>query len=230
MRLAVFSDIHGNYQALKAIMSDIDLENIDRTICLGDTIGLGPSSNECLRLLNSSDVKQIVGNHELYYTKGIDKYKENEPNEIEHNNWIHSIISEEVNDKVMFYEIEINKIKLLFIHYFLSNKPYPYEDVNIFETGRYKYIMSNLKYDYVFYGHLHEERIDNINNSVFYSVQSSGCTKGDETCYYIIDVKDKVSVEKKTIKYNREEFEIILRSHDYPDRNHIAEKFFNIKI
>ena len=42
MKVAVFSDIHGNYEALTSIYDDIKKNNIDEIIFLGDVIGLGP--------------------------------------------------------------------------------------------------------------------------------------------------------------------------------------------
>ena len=46
MKLAVFTDIHGNLEALKTIINDIKSKNVDEIKCLGDTIGLGSESNE----------------------------------------------------------------------------------------------------------------------------------------------------------------------------------------
>ena len=46
MKIAVFSDVHGNYQATKAILDDIKNNNYDEVICLGDIIGIGPKSKE----------------------------------------------------------------------------------------------------------------------------------------------------------------------------------------
>jgi predicted phosphodiesterase len=39
MRVAVFSDIHGNIHALKTVLDDIDRQTVDRIICLGDLVG-----------------------------------------------------------------------------------------------------------------------------------------------------------------------------------------------
>lgn len=44
MKIAIISDIHGNLEALEAIINDIRNSNIDEIICLGDTIGLGINS------------------------------------------------------------------------------------------------------------------------------------------------------------------------------------------
>ena len=42
MKIAVFTDIHGNYPALKAIMEDINKSEFNEVIFLGDAIGIGP--------------------------------------------------------------------------------------------------------------------------------------------------------------------------------------------
>lgn len=69
-RIAIITDIHGNVEALKSILNDIEKNNVDDIICLGDTIGLGPNSKECIDLLISNNIKMILGNHELYLLKG----------------------------------------------------------------------------------------------------------------------------------------------------------------
>ena len=51
MKAIFFSDIHGNEQALKAILDDIKNNNIDKTYCLGDVIAIGPNSRECLDII-----------------------------------------------------------------------------------------------------------------------------------------------------------------------------------
>lgn len=68
MKIAVFTDIHGNYEALKSIIEDIKKLKIDSIICLGDTIGIGPNSKECLDLIIENNITMILGNHELYTT------------------------------------------------------------------------------------------------------------------------------------------------------------------
>ena len=94
MRIALFSDIHGNYQALQAILEDINNESFDSVICLGDIVGIGPSSAICLDEIMKSDIKMILGNQELYQVKGhqIDNLGEEI---IEHIEWVRSTLSEE---------------------------------------------------------------------------------------------------------------------------------------
>ena len=41
MRYALLADIHGNLEALNAILEHLAAQRIDRYLCLGDTVGYG---------------------------------------------------------------------------------------------------------------------------------------------------------------------------------------------
>ena len=49
MRLVIFSDVHGNLEALEAVLQRCESENIDRVICLGDVVGYGADPNACTK-------------------------------------------------------------------------------------------------------------------------------------------------------------------------------------
>lgn len=49
--VAIISDIHGNLQALKAVLSDIERQGNERIYCLGDLVGKGPNPTEVVGLL-----------------------------------------------------------------------------------------------------------------------------------------------------------------------------------
>ena len=72
MKIAVFSDIHGNLSALKTILKRINEENPDLTIFLGDIFQRGHEEIECLELLKESGIVCIKGNCELYLANGVD--------------------------------------------------------------------------------------------------------------------------------------------------------------
>jgi predicted phosphodiesterase len=52
--IAVFSDVHGNLQALQAVLEHIRQQAIERIYFLGDVLGPGPDSFECLDLIVES--------------------------------------------------------------------------------------------------------------------------------------------------------------------------------
>ena len=63
MRRALVSDIHGNLEALKAVLADIRAQDITEIYCLGDVIGYGPNPCECLDAAMEMDLC-ILGNHD----------------------------------------------------------------------------------------------------------------------------------------------------------------------
>ena len=64
MRVAFISDIHGNYTALKAVLADLDLQNVDQIVSLGDTATLGPQPLEVMAKLEELHCVYIKGNHD----------------------------------------------------------------------------------------------------------------------------------------------------------------------
>ncbi len=65
MRIAVISDIHANLEALEQVLADIDESNIDRMVCLGDSVGYGPEPEQVIAMINDRHIPSILGNHEL---------------------------------------------------------------------------------------------------------------------------------------------------------------------
>ena len=64
MRIAIFSDVHANIHALKAVLADIVTQRPDRTLCLGDLVGYGAFPNEVIETLRDSGIPTIKGNYD----------------------------------------------------------------------------------------------------------------------------------------------------------------------
>ena len=63
MKRAIISDIHGNIEALRAVLDDIASQGVDKIYCLGDIIGYGPNPRECIDEVMGFDMC-ILGNHD----------------------------------------------------------------------------------------------------------------------------------------------------------------------
>lgn len=63
MKRAIFSDVHGNLEALTAVLADIDEQGVDEICCLGDIVGYGPNPRECIDLVMDCTVT-VLGNHD----------------------------------------------------------------------------------------------------------------------------------------------------------------------
>jgi predicted phosphodiesterase len=64
--IAIISDIHGNYPALKAVLEDADRLGCTNIISLGDVAGYYCMINECIDLLRSRQISSLRGNHDQY--------------------------------------------------------------------------------------------------------------------------------------------------------------------
>ncbi len=65
MKYVVFSDVHGNLDALDAVLSHVSGERIGRYLCLGDVVGYGANPNECVERLRSlPNCECLKGNHD----------------------------------------------------------------------------------------------------------------------------------------------------------------------
>ncbi len=65
MRYGILSDIHGNYDALDAVLVGLEQEGVDEYICLGDIVGYGPEPIACLHRIRKVAEYIVAGNHDL---------------------------------------------------------------------------------------------------------------------------------------------------------------------
>jgi diadenosine tetraphosphatase ApaH/serine/threonine PP2A family protein phosphatase len=63
VRYAILSDIHGNLEALRAVLTDAG-PRCDAVLCLGDVVGYGADPGPCLEAIAQRAVAMVGGNHE----------------------------------------------------------------------------------------------------------------------------------------------------------------------
>jgi diadenosine tetraphosphatase ApaH/serine/threonine PP2A family protein phosphatase len=71
-RVAVISDVHGNWHALEAVLDDVEREQPDELWCLGDLVGYGPRPNPCCAAVERRAAFCLAGNHDLGVLGAID--------------------------------------------------------------------------------------------------------------------------------------------------------------
>lgn len=236
MKIAIFSDIHGNLQALTAILKDIKENDIDKVYCLGDVIGIGPNPKECLDLIIENKVNMVLGNHELYYLKGTKTNENISKNEKEHQKWVSNQLSEKhrnfLDNCKLKIEEKFENIIITYQHFIFKNNfniKYPFENLKILNDGSINEKLSTLNANIIFIGHEHKAFEIEINNKKLIDVGSSGCTKDKTTFYTIVTInKSNIKIEKKNIIYNRKEFEKTMYNIEYPEKEFISKIFFHM--
>jgi len=64
LRYLICSDVHGNLEALQALLSEVEKERADRFFMLGDLVGYGPDPGDCLRQIRRNAHVVLAGNHD----------------------------------------------------------------------------------------------------------------------------------------------------------------------
>lgn len=71
-RIAVISDIHGNWVALDAVLADQRARALDQVVCLGDAIQGGPQPAETVARLRELACPVVMGNADAWLLTGRD--------------------------------------------------------------------------------------------------------------------------------------------------------------
>lgn len=64
----ILGDIHGNREALEAVLQCLDARGVGRLLCVGDLVGYNADPDECVALLRGRGAISIAGNHDLIGT------------------------------------------------------------------------------------------------------------------------------------------------------------------
>ena len=73
-QIALISDIHGNIDALEAVLNDIKGQEVDEIVCLGDIVGYGGAPAECLKLVRERCSVTVMGNHDEFLVRGFENF------------------------------------------------------------------------------------------------------------------------------------------------------------
>lgn len=75
MKYFIFSDIHGNLEALQVVLQELENEMKSgecTPICLGDIVGYGPNPRECIAEIRNRNIVCLAGNHDYAAIGKID--------------------------------------------------------------------------------------------------------------------------------------------------------------
>lgn len=153
MKYAVISDIHGNAEALRSVLSDIREKEVDVIICLGDIVGYYPEPEECIKLIRDNAAYSVAGNHDYAAIGNIDTrnftYHAYEAME-----WTRLNLSDESRDYIASLPLSIELDSMVFTH---SSPANPEQFTYIFPNSEeaIKDAFSSMVQKIVFVGHTH---------------------------------------------------------------------------
>jgi diadenosine tetraphosphatase ApaH/serine/threonine PP2A family protein phosphatase len=64
LRYCIFGDVHGNLEALEAVLADAAKQDIERHVCVGDIVGYGADPRACVARVLEVTSQIVAGNHD----------------------------------------------------------------------------------------------------------------------------------------------------------------------
>ena len=241
MAIAVFGDIHGNLEALEAILKHIKKNGkIKQTYFLGDAITFGPDSSACLKLLKKHKVLCVLGNHEQRVSKYDESAKARTYADKAHIETIFNSLDEEDLEFIRTMPVEriikYKGFKVCMTHYSHDEKGKVRDDYDDFSEANMKRLFKYTDANVVFFGHLHRRKIliDEEKNSYILN-GSSGCVVGNTTFYTYFDIKQlgdspNFDIYRIDVTFNRKKFDEKLIAADLPGKSEYALPCFGMKL
>jgi diadenosine tetraphosphatase ApaH/serine/threonine PP2A family protein phosphatase len=184
MQLAFISDIHSNLEALQTCLAVIDQTGCDAIVCLGDTVGYGPSPNECTEIVRERSSLCLAGNHDHAAIGFLDTAYFNEYAR-QAIVWTSSVLKSENVEFLKGLEIATEKWSTLFCH----STPFQPEMWNyIFTTEEARLNFAFFEQFACFIGHSHQPFIVGLTPEGEIDVCPEPEAKLDPAFRYIINV------------------------------------------
>ncbi len=230
-KYAILGDIHGNLEALTAVLEDAEKQGVTHFVCIGDIVGYNASPAECIDKVREIKAVCVRGNHDHYcsYDERLDDFHPLAANVID---WTRKQLSEE---QIQFlHDLPLSKMVAGFsiVH---STLDLPEKWGYVFDT-----LEADAHFNYqpvttCFYGHTHVPIVFEKDNNVirktyttfniqtgkkyFINVGSVGQPRdGDPRAAYVIyDFNDK-EVKLRRVLYDIEATQKKIRDNGLPER------------
>lgn len=229
MRVAIFSDIHGNLPALEAVLSDIEADaEIERVYCLGDLVGYAPFPNEVIERIQAAGIPTLMGNYDD--GTGFDRddcgcaYKvpEDRARGDQSFAWTKAHVTGEnkaflrtLHPEVRF---TLGDRRILLVHGSPRRiNEYLYEDR---PRASFQRLAASSGADVIVFGHTHLPYTKLVDNVLFVNVGSVGKPKdGDpRACYAVLTEREgKLDVTFRRVPYDIARVAVAIRQSSLPD-------------
>lgn len=234
MKVAVLSDIHGNFQALESVMENVKANNCEQVFCLGDLAMAGPQPRMVIDYVRKQNNWTVIqGNTDKMIADFSPEILQNVKNNF-------PVMANALADDVIFIEedkkdylrnlpaqkeLTLEGVKLLLVH---GSPRRNNEDIlpdmplKIIEE-----MLEGTNADLIFCGHTHVPAGYQTNKKqTVVNVGSAGrpMTEEPKACYVIADFQDGgFSIEHRFIDYDRQTAADIMSARNFDGADKLAQ-------
>jgi putative phosphoesterase len=226
MKLAIFSDVHGNLPALDAVLSDIASRRVDAVYCLGDLVGYAAFPNEVTDRIRRERIPTVMGN----YDDGVGFERDDcgcayrDPGEKALGDrslaWTkaHTTPENKAFLRTLHHEIrfDVDGTRVLLVHGSPRKmNEYLFEDRPLSSFER---LATSSNADVIVYGHTHRPYTKHVKGVFFVNVGSVGKPKdGDwRACYALLEPGASEPIRFARVEYDLKHAADAIRQSDLP--------------
>ena len=222
MKIAILSDIHGNYDALKEVLKRAKEEGVHQLLILGDIVGYYYHPDKILAALSEWNFEIIKGNHEKILDNLIADNSIKESIRLKYGSGHQEAIKKLTKSQLFFLKnlpdtksVIFDKISVLMCHGSpWSNDYYIYPNSDLETINK----CNSLEHDFVLIGHSHYPFVFRNSDSILLNPGSVGQSRqnGGRASWCIINTcnsciqffNTKYSFEKLLIEISKKDNDI----------------------
>ncbi len=226
MRIAIFSDIHGNLPALEAVLDDIHGRDVNAVYCLGDLVGYAPFPNEVTERIRREQIPTIMGNYDdgvgfdrdecgCAYREADERLRGQQSLE-----WTKARVTAEnksfLRSLLPGIRTDIDGKRLLLVHGSpRTMNEYLFEDRPMSSFAR---LAASSDADVIVFGHTHKPYTKRIGDVWFVNVGSVGKPKDADwrACYAMLDLTADPPASFVRVPYDIETVTRAIRDSELP--------------
>lgn len=226
MKMALFSDVHGNITGLEAVFGKIDqLGGVEQSFCLGDMLGGSGGTDEVYDLLTERNVQMVRGNHEELVLdfeanehKVQDQWRDHMTKEIA---WVHEHLSDEykvlVANLPLHLEVEAAPGRKLFLCHAGPKDPWAWVCAPQTKRETLKEAFGDIDADVVARGHFHGHHIRKLDEKLLLNVASVGVRQDGLSAFTLLEFRqDDWIVQQHLVPYDVQQEQDLIRRKGTP--------------
>jgi predicted phosphodiesterase len=228
LRIALFSDIHGNIVGLEAVLAKLDaLGGADVIYALGDFLAVGPGHEDLLGMLLTRQVRMIRGNwdevfidpeaHTARLPPGM------RPLGLVHAEWLFRHVSPASRHLIATLPLDDTLLvapgRRLFVCHAAPGDPWSRACEATTPTATLRAVYGNVEADVIAYGHYHAHHVIQLDGRLLLNVASVGMKRGGLSALTMLEwAHERWTVQQYQVPYDVERFERLTQERGVPPR------------
>lgn len=206
-KILLCADIHGNFQALQALMKTKCAKTADEIYVLGDLVCMGPQPNEVIDFIKDNPkIQAIMGNHDKWVAVEPPPSSINAKRiKVKHHEYMTAVITDENLEylrNLPYYKIiEFHGKKFYLTHYgwkdnFTEVMPHP---DTIENKDNIKEVFPDIQADCIFFGHDHDPLNFEYGGTQYICVGTLGMSKYGTYIVLTLNDDGNYIIERKSL-------------------------------